>query len=72
MFHVVGSVFFYIGGRMHMLLTGVHFLQCSEYWVICISVCVINAYVIFADFFICSIFLMCLCALCILVGSLGI
>jgi hypothetical protein len=41
MFHVVGFVF-YIGGRVHVLLTGVHFLHCSEYSVMCISVCVIH------------------------------
>jgi hypothetical protein len=34
---------FYIGGRMCLLLTGVHFLLCSEYWVMCINACVIHA-----------------------------
>jgi hypothetical protein len=33
---------FYIGDRMCVRVTGVHFLQCSEYWVMCINVCVIH------------------------------
>jgi hypothetical protein len=34
-----------------VLLTGVHFLQCSEYWVMCINVRVIYVTVIsFTDF----------------------
>jgi hypothetical protein len=36
-----GSVF-KKGGGVCVLLTGVHFLQCSEYWVMCINVCVIH------------------------------
>jgi hypothetical protein len=32
-----------------VLLAGVHFMQCSEYWVICVYVCVIHLQVIFAD-----------------------
>jgi hypothetical protein len=30
-----------------VLLTGVHFLHCSEYWVMCINVCVSHVQVIF-------------------------
>jgi hypothetical protein len=33
---------FYIGGKVCVLLTDVHLLQCSEYWVMCINVCVIR------------------------------
>jgi hypothetical protein len=33
-----------------VLITAVHFLQYSEYWVVCVNVCVINFQVIFADF----------------------
>jgi hypothetical protein len=41
---------FYIGCRASVLLTGVHFLQCSEYWVMCVNVCVIYSQVIFTEF----------------------
>jgi hypothetical protein len=33
-----------------VLLTGVHFLQCPEYWVMCIDVCVIHVLCYFSDF----------------------
>jgi hypothetical protein len=33
-----------------VLLTGVHFLQCSEYWVMCINVCVIHVWDFSTDF----------------------
>jgi hypothetical protein len=34
---------------MCVLLTGVHFVQCSEHGVMCINVCVIHVKVIFTD-----------------------
>lgn len=33
---------FYIGGKVCVLLIGLNFLQCSEYCVMCISICVIH------------------------------
>lgn len=38
----------YIGCRACLLLPGVHFMQCSEYWVMCLNVCVIHLQLIFA------------------------
>jgi hypothetical protein len=44
----IGSVFIW-GSRVYVLLTGVHFLQCSEYWVMTITMFVS---------FICKLFLL--------------
>jgi hypothetical protein len=44
--------------RARVMLTGVHFLQCTEYRVMCVNVCVIHLQVIFADL-IYVIFLQC-------------
>jgi hypothetical protein len=46
---VCSSLCFYIGCTACVLLTGVHFLQCSEYLVMCVNVCVIHLQVIFVD-----------------------
>jgi hypothetical protein len=44
-----GSVFLQ-EHRVCVLLSGVHFLQCSEYWATCINVCVIHMHVICTHF----------------------
>jgi hypothetical protein len=49
-----------------VVLAGVHFLQYSEYWVLCVNVCVIHLQVIFADLVFFHV-LKCFHFLCILI-----
>jgi hypothetical protein len=53
------------------MLTGVHFLQCSEYCGVCVNVCVIHLQVIFADLYMWYFFnvFKCFPILCILIPS---
>lgn len=52
---------FNIGGKVCVFLIGFHFLQCSEYWIMCISVCH-SCLCYFHWFCICGIFISCLCS----------
>jgi hypothetical protein len=54
-----------------VLLIGVHFLQCSKYWVMCVCVCAIHLQVIFADL-VYVVFSQCICFpfVCVLIMSI--